>query len=59
MTGLVLLPWHLGGLHPIEQVLVFAIAFGPFLVLAVVVHVVRKRDLAHEQHSSGGGAPSE
>ena len=42
---------HLGGLHPFEQVLVYALAFGPFAVLAVVVYVVRKRDLTDEEHS--------
>ena len=44
-------PLHLGGLHPIEQVLVYALAFGPCAVLAVVVYVVRKRDLTDEEHS--------
>ena len=44
-----LLPLHLGGLHPFEQALVFGVAFGPFVVLGVVVYVVRKRDLAEEQ----------
>jgi hypothetical protein len=44
-------PLHLGGLHPIEQVLVYALAFGPFVVLAVVVYVVRKRDLARDEHA--------
>ena len=42
-------PLHLGGLHPIEQVLVYVLAFGPFAVLAVVVYVVRRRDLADEE----------
>jgi hypothetical protein len=45
-------PLHLGGLHPFEQVLVYALAFGPFAVLAVVVYVVRKRDLVDEEHST-------
>lgn len=34
--------WHLGPLHPAEQALTLALAFGPFLVLAVVV-LVRRR----------------
>lgn len=46
------LPWlvphlgalHLGALHPIEQYLVFGLAFGPFLVLAVVIAVQRHRE---------------
>ena len=44
-----MLPWvtaaHLGALHPYERLLVLLIAFGPFVVLGVVVHVVRRRDL--------------
>ena len=30
-------PGHLGGLHPVEEALVYLLAFGPFLVLGVVV----------------------
>lgn len=41
-------PLHLGALHRVEQLLVLLLAFGPFVVLAVVVYVVRKRDLADE-----------
>jgi hypothetical protein len=48
------LPLHSGGLHPYEQLLVLAIAFGPFLVLAVVVVVVRRRDLAAEERDRSG-----
>jgi hypothetical protein len=39
-----LVPLHLGSLHPVEQLLVYALAFGPFLVLGVVVLVRRHRD---------------
>ena len=28
---------HLGALHPVEQVLTLLLAFGPFVVLGVVV----------------------
>ena len=45
------LPLHLGGLHPFEQALVIGLAFGPFVVLAVVIYVVRRRDLADEEQS--------
>jgi hypothetical protein len=38
------IPEHLGALHPYEQVLVLLLAFGPFVVLACVVAVVRRRD---------------
>jgi hypothetical protein len=59
MTDLLLqLPaLHLGGLHPYEQALVLLIAFGPFVVLAVVVHVVRKRDLADEERDRSSDQP--
>lgn len=30
-------PWHMGGLHPYEQALVLLLAFGPFVVLGIVV----------------------
>ena len=42
-------PFHLGGLHPFEQVLMYSLAFGPFVVLAAVVYIVRRRDLADEE----------
>jgi hypothetical protein len=40
---------HLGQLHAYESALVLLIAFGPFVVLGVVVVVMRRRDLAAEQ----------
>lgn len=39
---------HLGALHPAEKALTLALAFGPFLVLAVVVAVRRRQDDAAE-----------
>ena len=39
-----LLAQHLGQLHPFEQLLVFLIAFGPFVVLGVVVWFRRRED---------------
>lgn len=53
-----MIPEHLGALHPAEQALVLLLAFGPFVVLAIVVLVVRRRDLAeidtpHEQDPPG------
>jgi len=46
----VLLPvaWHLGALHGYEKLLVLVVAFGPFVVLSLVVRYARKRDLAAE-----------
>lgn len=40
-------PLHLGPLHPVEQALTYGLAFGPFLLLAVVI-VVRRRQDARE-----------
>ena len=42
---------HLGKLHPFEKLLVFLIAFGPFVVLGLVVYFVRKRDIAEEEEA--------
>jgi hypothetical protein len=42
-------PLHLGALHPFEQVLLAVVAFGPFVVLGIVVYVVRRRDVAAEE----------
>jgi len=49
MNSLLLTLLHMGNLHPVEKGLVGIIAFGPFVVLAFVVYVVRKRDLAEEE----------
>lgn len=35
--------WHLGQLHAWENALALVLAFGPFVVLAVVI-VMRRRD---------------
>ena len=43
------LPLHMGGLHPFEQALVFALAFGPFLLLAAVVVVRRRQDRRQDE----------
>jgi hypothetical protein len=42
------LPLHLGALHPVEQLLVLLLAFGPFVVLGVVVAVRRRQDRREE-----------
>ena len=48
---------HLGALHGYEKALVLLIAFGPFVVLGVVVMVMRRRDIAAE-HRGGQDEPS-
>jgi len=42
-------PMHLGALHPFETVLLMLLAFGPFVVLAVRVAMIRRRDIAEEE----------
>jgi hypothetical protein len=44
-------PDHLGGLHPVESVLVALLAFGPFVALGVVVYLQRRRDGSEEDES--------
>ena len=52
-----MIPWHLGAMHPIEQALTFALAFGPFLVLGIVIAIRRRMDRVEEererQHDGG------
>jgi phosphotransferase system glucose/maltose/N-acetylglucosamine-specific IIC component len=55
-TGLPAL--HLGGLHSYERLLVLLVAFGPFVVLGVVVYVVRRRDVAEDQRDAARKASS-
>ncbi len=46
---------HLGRLHPIEQLLVVVVAFGPFLVLAFVVRAGRRRAIEEESAEEEAG----
>jgi len=41
-------PWHLGTLHPVEQALTVVLAFGPFVLLGIVVAVRRRQDARDE-----------
>ena len=43
-----LVPLHMGALHPVEQLLVYLLAFGPFVVLGVVIAVRRHSEAAEE-----------
>jgi len=45
---------HLGALHPYEKVLTLVLAFGPFLVLGIVIAVRRRHDLAEERAEARG-----
>jgi hypothetical protein len=53
----VLLPvaWHLGPLHGYEKLLVLLVAFGPFVVLSLVVRYARRRDLEEEAREDATG----
>ena len=39
-----LVPLHLGALHPVEQALTLLLAFGPFVVLGIVIAVRRRSE---------------
>ena len=47
------LPLHLGPLHPVEQALVYLLAFGPFVVLALVVVARRRQDRLADRADDG------
>ena len=42
-------PLHLGALHPAEQIATIVLAFGPFVVLGIVIMVRRRAELAEER----------
>ena len=66
LRPLVATVWHMGALHPFEQALTLLLAFGPFVVLGVVVWLRRREDdaTAHEddaavrEDSDGPESPS-
>jgi hypothetical protein len=49
MTSPPSLPVHLGDLHAYETALLALLAFGPFVVLAVVVVLLRPRDIDDQE----------
>jgi cytochrome c-type biogenesis protein CcmH/NrfF len=50
-----MIPWHLGAAHPIEQALTLVLAFGPFLVLGIVIVVRRRADRREEEREAQNG----
>ncbi|UMG92256.1 hypothetical protein [Nocardioides sp. TF02-7] len=48
-------PMHLGTLHPAEQIATLLLAFGPFIVLGVVVIVRRRADARADEGDQGDG----
>ena len=45
---------HLGQLHSYERWLVVVVAFGPFVVLGLVVRAARRRAVEEEQAEADG-----
>jgi len=45
----------MGAMHPFEQVLTLILAFGPFLVLGIVIVVRRRMDRLEEEHERDRG----
>lgn len=53
------IPLHMGPLHPVEQALTLALAFGPFVVLGIVIAVRRRHDRAAEAEAPPAGGPDQ
>lgn len=43
-----MIAWHMGALHAYEKYLTFGLAFGPFVLMALVVFWRRRQDVAEE-----------
>ena len=54
-VGEIVLPvvWHMGALHGYEKLLVLLVAFGPFVVLSLVVRHANRRNAAEDELSTG------
>jgi hypothetical protein len=50
---------HMGALHPYEKVLTLILAFGPLLLLALVIFVRRRQDAREDQEAPAEPAQSE
>ncbi len=48
-------PLHLGALHPVEQIATIVLAFGPFVVLGIVIMVRRRAELEEERRELENG----
>lgn len=48
-----MIPLHMGSLHPYEQALTLLLAFGPFVVLGLVMWRRRREDVADGEDVSG------
>ncbi|WP_157538404.1 MULTISPECIES: hypothetical protein [unclassified Nocardioides] len=52
-----MIPLHMGALHPAEQVATIALAFGPFVVLGIVIMIRRRAELEEERQEAARVAP--
>lgn len=52
-----MIPQHLGALHPVEQVATIVLAFGPFVVLGIVIAIRRRAELAQERLEAEQSSP--
>lgn len=50
-----MIAWHMGALHAYEKFLTFGLAFGPFVLLAIVLFVRRRQDLAELEAEESTG----
>lgn len=48
------IPLHLGALHPAEQIATMVLAFGPFVVLGIVIFFRRRADAREEVDPRSG-----
>jgi hypothetical protein len=48
-----MIPLHLGPLHPAEEALTYGLAFGPFVLLALVIVVRRRQDARDDRPDDG------
>lgn len=54
MSPAAVVPAHLGSLHTYEAALLGLLAFGPFVVLGLVVVLVRRRDIERDEEEERG-----
>lgn len=47
-----IVPMHMGAMHPFEQALTLLLAFGPFVLLGLVIVVRRRADERAEAEAS-------
>ena len=53
------LPLHLGALHPVEQALTLLLAFGPFVVLGIVIVLRRRAEDAQDGARASDEVPDQ